>query len=184
MNELSKLLNALAFGFGKMLSVLLLNASYEPLKVISWQRAVTMFFSGKVEVVDEYDHDIRSVSVVIKAPAVVRLLRFIRIGRKSPPLCRSNVLARDALECQYCGKPLSLKEATLDHVVPRSQGGKTVWENVVCCCPACNRKKGGRTPAEARMHLKLKPAKPDWLPVLIIKLHGKIPISWELFLAP
>ncbi len=164
------------------MSVLLLNASYEPLKVISWQRAVTMIFMGKIEVVEEYDHHIRSVSLVIRAPAVVRLLRFIQIGRKTPPLCRSNVLARDNFQCQYCTKSLSSKEATLDHVVPRSQGGKTTWLNVVCCCPPCNRKKGGRTTVEAKMLLLKKPIKPDWLPVLTVRLNGNLPSSWQSFL--
>lgn len=167
-----------------MHSVLLLNASYEPLRIISWQRAVTMFFLGKIEVVEEYDHAIRSVSLVIKAPAVVRLLKYIRIGRKSPPLCRTNVLARDNFQCQYCAKDLSSKEATLDHVIPRSQGGKTAWENIVCCCQVCNRKKGGRTPGEARMALQRKPIRPDWLPVLTIRLNGSIPQAWNLFLRP
>ena len=165
-----------------MQSVLLLNASYEPLRVISWQRAVTMVFMGKVEIVEEYDHQIRSVSIVIRAPAVIRLLQFVKIGRKSPPLCRTNVLARDDFECQYCGRELSSKEATLDHVVPRSQKGKTSWENIVCCCPPCNRKKGGRTPAEARMLLRKKPVKPDWLPVLNMRLNGRVPLSWQMFL--
>jgi 5-methylcytosine-specific restriction endonuclease McrA len=165
-----------------MRSVLLLNASYEPLKIISWQRAVTMFFCGKVEVVEEYDQSIHSVSLVIKAPAVVRLLQFVNIGRRSPPLSRTNVLARDNFECQYCAKTLSPKEATLDHVIPRSQQGKTTWENIVCCCAHCNRKKGGRTPQEARMALRKKPIKPDWLPVLTIRLNGRIPKSWQLFL--
>jgi len=166
-----------------MQSVLLLNASYEPLKIISWQRAVTMFFTGKVEVLEEYDQHIRSVSLVIKAPAVVRLLQFVSIGRKTPPLCRTNILARDNFECQYCARPLTPKEATLDHVNPRSQGGKTTWENIVCSCASCNRKKGGRTPHEARMLLRKKPVRPDWLPVLTIRLNGKIPMPWKLFLS-
>lgn len=167
-----------------MQAVLLLNSGFEPVKVISWQRAISMFFLGKVEVLEEYDHDIRSVSLVIKAPAVVRLLKFARIGRRSPPLCRANVLARDHFKCQYCSLELTAKEATLDHVVPRSQGGKTSWENIVCCCPPCNRKKGGRTPKEARMKLNKKPIKPDWLPVLNMKFHGRIPGAWRTFLAP
>lgn len=165
-----------------MQSVLLLNATFEPLKIISWQRAVTMFFLGKVEIVNEYDHDIRAVSLVIKAPAVVRLLRFIHVGRKSPPLCRTNVLARDNFECQYCGRSLLNKEATIDHVAPRTQGGRTSWENIVCACAACNRKKGGRTPHEAHMNLRKKPVRPDWLPVLTMRLNGKIPGPWQLFL--
>lgn len=166
-----------------MHSVLLLNASYEPVRVISWQRAVTLFFSGKVEVLEEYEHNIHSVSLVIKAPCIVRLLSYTRMGRKSPPLCRSNILARDSFECQYCARELSPREATLDHVVPRSQGGATTWENVVCACGNCNRRKGGRTPREAKMILRKRPVKPDWLPVLQIRLHGQIPHSWHPFLA-
>ncbi len=165
-----------------MSPVLLLNASYEPLRVISWQNAVCMFFLGKVEVIEEYDHHIRSVSLAIKAPAVVKLVRFFRAGRHAPPLSRANVLARDHFKCQYCSRELTSKEATLDHVTPRSQGGKTTWENIVCACGTCNRKKGGRTPKEAHMKLLSKPHKPDWLPVLNIKLHGKIPPAWYTFL--
>lgn len=165
-----------------MQSVLLLNASYEPLRVISWQRAVTMFFCGKIEVVEEYDFNIRSVSLVIKAPAVVRLLQYIKVGKKTPPLCRTNILARDNFECQYCAVPLTSKEATLDHVVPRSQGGKTSWDNIVCCCGECNRRKGGRTPVQAQMNLRTKPVKPDWLPVLTVRLNGRIPRAWHNFL--
>lgn len=142
-----------------------------------------MFFMGKVEVLEEYEHDIRSVSIIIRAPAVVRLLQYVKIGMKSPPLCRSNVFARDQFQCQYCGRDLSQKEATLDHVVPRSQGGKTSWENIVCCCSGCNRRKGGRTPKEARMPLRKKPERPTWLPVLHIKLNGKVPGSWHNFLS-
>lgn len=141
-----------------------------------------MFFLGKVEVVEEYEDDIRSVSLVIKAPAVVRLLRYFRAGRKSPPLTRGNILARDNFTCQYCSKELSPREATLDHVIPRAQSGRTTWENIVCACGGCNRKKGGRTPKEARMILLTKPHRPDWLPVLNIKLHGNIPKPWFGFL--
>lgn len=167
-----------------MMSVLLLSSSFEPLRIISWQHAVSLCFLGKVEVLEEYDKNIRSVSLVIKAPAVIRLLRYFRAGRKSPPLSRSNILARDNFTCQYCGKELGAREATLDHVKPRSQGGKTTWENIVCCCTHCNRRKGGRTPREARMTLLKKPVKPDWLPVLHIKLHGQVPNAWRTFLAP
>lgn len=142
-----------------------------------------MFFLGKVEVIEEYEHNIRSVSFAIKAPAVVRLLRYFRAGRKSPPLTRGNILARDNFTCQYCAIELPSREATLDHVHPRSKGGKTTWENIVCACGPCNRKKGGRTPKEARMALLSKPHRPDWLPVLHIKLHGNIPEPWFFFLA-
>ena len=167
-----------------MESVLLLNASYEPLRVISWQRAVTLLFMGKIEIVEEYDHHIHSVSFAIKAPAVVRLLSYIRIGQKSPPLSRINILARDQFECQYCSQKLTAREATIDHVVPRSRGGHTVWENVVTSCSPCNRRKGSHTPQEARMTLRTKPAHPEWLPVLTMKLNGQLPESWHDFLQP
>ena len=166
-----------------MESVLVLNSGYEPLTVISWQRAVTMLFMGKVEVIEEYDHSIRSVSLVIRAPAVVRLLKYARIGRRSPPLCRTNILARDEFKCQYCAHELTVREATLDHVLPRSKGGRTTWENLVCCCRGCNRKKGGKTPQEAHMPLLKKPIKPDWLPVLNIRLRGNVPNAWQSFLS-
>ena len=162
-----------------MSSVLLLNSSYEPVRVISWQRAICMFFMGKVEVVEEYDHDIRSVSLVIKAPAVVRLLTYAKIGRRTPPLSRTNILARDGFECQYCGKSLNSREATLDHVVPRSQGGGTNWTNLVTACAGCNRKKGGHTPAQAGMKLRHEPLKPGWLPVLQIGMRGNVPEPWK-----
>ena len=165
-----------------MQSVLLLNASYEPLGVISWQRAVTLFFCGKVEVVDAYDQEIRSVSLVIKAPSIVRLLKFIRIPGKNPPLCKANVMARDNFQCQYCEQRVTAEDATLDHVTPRSQKGLTTWENIVCCCRRCNKKKGGKTPQQAGMALVSKPVKPAWLPVFRIKLHGQMPLSWNSFI--
>lgn len=166
-----------------MKSVLLLNASYEPMKIISWQRAITMFFSGKVEVVEEYDHDIRSVSMIIKAPAVVRLLRYVTIRRRCPPLNRRNVFARDGGVCQYCNKALRYEQATLDHVIPRSKKGTTTWDNIVCCCGRCNRKKGNKTPAEAGMPLLAQPIEPGWLPVIRMKLNGEIPGIWQSFIA-
>lgn len=164
-------------------SVLLLNNGYEPLKVISWQRAVTMWFLGKVEIVEEYEHDIRSVSLVIKAPAVVRLLRYVKISKRKPPLCKANILARDNFECQYCSVKLTTGESTLDHVIPRSRRGITTWNNIVTCCKSCNRRKGGRTPEEANMPLRKAPVQPDWLPVLNFRLNGGIPLSWRHFLS-
>jgi len=164
-------------------ATLLLNASFEPLKVISWQRAITLCFLGKVEVVEEYDdREVRSVSLALKMPAVVRLLRYVHPMKRKLPLTRLNILARDNFQCQYCGKHISFRESSLDHVFPRSRGGGHRWENLVAACHPCNRRKGGRTPEEARMMLLNKPAEPDWLPVLTIRMSRQVPASWELFL--
>ena len=164
-------------------TTLLLNASYEPLRVISWKRAVTLLFLGKAEVIDEYHREVRSVSLVMKVPAVVRLLNYVKLGKRKPPLSRANLLARDESSCQYCGKYLTRGESTVDHVVPRSLGGETKWDNVVIACPECNRKKGGRTPQQARMKLRKLPIAPEWLPVLSIRLHKQVPEAWLVFLS-
>ncbi len=161
---------------------LLLNSSFEPIKVISWEKAVTLFFLNKVEIVDVYERDVRSVTVAIKMPAVVRLLRYVKFHKKRPPLTRINLLARDQFQCQYCGEVLSYGEQTIDHVVPRSQGGTTHWENVVSACNGCNRKKGGQTPLQARMNLLAEPHEPDWLPVLTMRFKRNIPKPWISFL--
>lgn len=166
-----------------MESVLLLNASFEPLRVISWRKAVCLYFSGKVEIVEEYERTIRSVSLVIKAPSIVRLLGYVKISNRTPPLNRVNILARDRFQCQYCSVPLTSKDATIDHVLPRSRGGATSWKNVVCCCNRCNRKKGRRTPEEAHMPLLKQPVQPNWLPVITVTLNGRVPGSWHNFLA-
>ena len=165
-------------------STLLLNSGFEPLKVISWERAISLMFRGKVEVVDSYEREVRSVSLSIKVPAVVRLLRYIKVGVRRPPLTRLNLLSRDNFRCQYCGVSLTNSDASIDHVVPRSQGGTTRWDNVVSACHPCNRKKGGRTPEQARMPLDIRPKQPDWLPVIIVKYSSKLPESWLNFLTP
>lgn len=165
-----------------MEGTLLLNASYEPLRVIPWQKAISLFFLGKVEVVEEYDREVRSVSLAVRMPAVVRLLRYIKLGRKRPPLSRLNLLARDNFQCQYCARIVTYKEATIDHVVPRSQGGETSWTNVVVACHPCNRTKGGRTPKQAKMELLNAAIEPDWLPILELRMHNRLPASWGIFL--
>jgi 5-methylcytosine-specific restriction endonuclease McrA len=134
-----------------MEQTLLLNATYEPLKVVHWQKAITLWCQGKVEVISVYDREIRSVSFSFKLPSVIRLLRYIKIKRTIDyvPFSRANIYARDDHSCQYCGKVFPTAELTFDHVVPVAQGGRKDWENIVTCCVACNRRKGGRTPAEA-----------------------------------
>ena len=168
----------------KVNSTLLLNASYEPLKIISWERAVTLFFLGKVEVIEQYERNIRSVSLVLKVPAVVRLLKYVRLGKRKAPLNKANLLSRDNYSCQYCSKKLNRIDATVDHIIPRSKGGSTSWTNVVIACESCNRKKGNKTPKEASMNLQSKPYIPDLLTVLNCEILLEIPPSWRVFLKP
>jgi len=163
---------------------LLLNATYEPLSVIPWKRAVTMMFLGKVEVVRNYTRDIRSVSVTIKMPSVVRLVRFVRRKRPQVSFSRRNIFARDNFTCQYCRTQHEAAELTYDHVVPRSQGGKTDWDNIVTCCVECNRKKGGRTPEQAHMQLVRRPRRPEALGSVTFTLAVRnAPASWTDFLS-
>ena len=164
-----------------MRCVLLLNASCEPLKVISWQRAVCMVFADKVDILEEYNLIIRSVSFSMKVPSVLRLRRYARLASRSPSFSRENVLARDGYQCQYCGVSLTSKTATLDHVLPSSRGGKTTWENVVTACRSCNGKKGRKTPEEAKMPLRKTPVKPQFLSARYLIRRETIPSEWEAF---
>lgn len=163
--------------------VLLLNITYEPLKIIDWKKALTLLFLGKVEVLEEYDKEIHSVSFSIKLPAVVRLVKFIQWRKKPVKFSRQNIYLRDNYSCQYCGKRLPPDQLTYDHVIPKSKGGKTEWENIVTCCPACNKKKGGRTPEEAGMKLLKKPRRPHWLPAVRITIsYENIPQVWKAYI--
>jgi 5-methylcytosine-specific restriction endonuclease McrA len=148
-----------------MATTLLLNASYEPMKVISWQRAITLVFLGKVEVVEAYDDEIRSVSASLPMPSVVRLRRYARQDRRVK-FSRTNVYRRDNYACQYCGVQPGAAELTLDHVVPRAHGGRTEWTNIVACCARCNTRKADRTPDQAKMALPRLPARPAFMPAV------------------
>ena len=163
-----------------MEQVLLLNITFEPLKVINWKKAIIMLTLGKVEVIEQYTREVHSVSFAIKLPAVVRLLRFVKRPKIPVRFSRQNIYIRDDYKCQYCGKRLTPDELTWDHVLPRAHGGKTEWKNVVTCCIKCNRKKGGRLPSEASMVLIKKPGIPEWLPILKVTLRFKhTPQSWR-----
>ena len=158
---------------------LLLSMSYEPVKEISWQRALTLLTLGKVEVLKSYDGFVRSSTIVIKIPAVVRLLRAFRRHKKPVKFSRINVYGRDGYKCQYCSTQFSISELTYDHVLPRAQGGKTVWTNIVTACSECNLRKGGRTPEQAGMKLRSKPVQPTWLPAMTIRLSSSPPDAWR-----
>jgi 5-methylcytosine-specific restriction endonuclease McrA len=163
---------------------LLLSATYEPLKVISWHRAVTLMFLGKVEVIRSYETFLRSPSRALPTPAVVRLVQFVRRRRVRVAMTRRNVFFRDGYTCQYCLRQLPVRELTCDHVVPRAQGGGSSWENLVAACGPCNRRKGGRTPEEARMRLRRRPMRPESLPVEYTLNLGSMPPPepWRDFL--
>jgi 5-methylcytosine-specific restriction endonuclease McrA len=166
-----------------MEQVLLLNITYEPLKIINWKKAITLFFLGKVEVLEEYGKDIHSVSFTIKLPSVVRLLRLAKRPKTPVKFSRQNIYARDKYGCQYCGRRYPPEELSYDHVIPKSRGGQTEWSNIVACCIRCNRKKGGRTPKEAHMKLVRKPFRPTWLPALKVTIGFRdVPTSWRDYL--
>lgn len=162
---------------------LVLNASYEPMMVVNWRRAIALIWLEKVETLAHYDRQIVSVSARVPMPAVVRLHRQVPRRKLSVRFSRSNVYARDRSTCQYCGVRFSPADLTYDHVIPRSRGGKTSWTNIVTCCVGCNRIKGNRTPDQAGMRLLRPPAVPDWLPVVGRSLATREPPeAWKPFL--
>jgi 5-methylcytosine-specific restriction endonuclease McrA len=168
-----------------MEQTLLLNATYEPLKVVHWQKAMTLWCQGKVEIIASHDREIRAVSFSLKLPSVIRLLRYVRIKKRFDyvPFSRANIYARDGYTCQYCSDKLPTQELTFDHVIPVSQGGRKDWENIVTCCVSCNRRKGGRTPEEARMRLVKRPRRPDSAPAIRITIGLRhAPDSWRDYL--
>ena len=166
-----------------MEQVLLLNITYEPLRIINWKKAITLLCLGKVEVIEEYGRDIHSVSFTIKLPSVVRLLKLVKKPKSPVKFSRQNIYLRDKYRCQYCGLQHPTEDLTYDHVLPKSRGGKTEWENIVTCCIGCNRKKGGRTPNEARMNLVRKPTRPSGVPAIKITIGlRQIPQTWRDYL--
>lgn len=190
------------------LNVLVLNRSYMALRVVNVKRAFSLLFRELAEVVHvdqgqyvSYDfsewcdlselakefepdaHDwIRTVRFDIAVPRIIRLAVYDRLPRQAVKFNRRNIYARDQNQCQYCGKKFSTSDLSLDHVIPRSQGGKASWNNIVCACLDCNIKKGGRTPAQAHLKLIRPPTKPRRNPVLTIKLADGRYASWKAFL--
>lgn len=125
---------------------------------------------------------VRTVRFDLAVPRIIRVLTFARLPRQEVKFNRRNLFARDASTCQYCGKRFSTAQLSLDHVVPRSQGGPSTWDNMVCACVKCNVRKGGRTPEQANMKLIRKPVKPRRNPVVSIKLTDHRYASWKQFL--
>ena len=162
---------------------LVLSQSFEPINIISWKQAITLFFLGKVEVIEEYDRDIKTTALVIKIPAVVRLLSAFRRRKKAVKFSRVNIYGRDKYTCQYCGTKKAINDLTYDHVVPRSSSGKTTWTNIVTCCADCNRRKANRTPGQAGMRLLQEPEQPTAMPVLVVPVSREsVPDAWRDYL--
>jgi len=140
--------------------VLVLNASYEPLNVCTVKRAHVLVFKGKAEVLETLDRPLRSATSTFVWPHVIRLVNYVRVPRRvQRKISRRALFARDGWRCVYCGSTAG--RLTLDHVIPRSRGGGSVWENVVTSCSPCNLRKGNMTPAEARMFPSQAPVQPS-----------------------
>ena len=163
--------------------VLVLNASYEPINVCTVRRALVLILKGVARAEEGSDRVVHSPSVRMPEPSVIRLLEYIHIPYERTSLSRKNVLLRDHNTCQYCARASSPHELTLDHVVPRSRGGSSGWENLVACCRACNNRKGDRTPEEARMRLIRRPQSfSSHVNRQIIRYLGRSDEAWRKYL--
>jgi 5-methylcytosine-specific restriction endonuclease McrA len=179
--------------------VLVLNKSYLPVHVTTVRRAFCLLYAGIARAVnaqyetfdyeswsritiERNDETIGLVDRVIKVPRVILLLAYDRVPKRRVRFSRYNIFARDRCTCQYCGRRFSRPELNLDHVIPRAQGGTSTWENVVCSCHECNRRKGGRTPGEARMKLIAQPRKPAWTPPVSLSVPAVMRREWAPFL--
>lgn len=190
-------------------SVLVLNKLFMAIHIISVRRAFCLLCKDLAEVVSledgqfttynfatwrevsefrarhfrqEDDDWVRTVNSEIQVPRVIRLMDYDRLPKQTVKFNRRNIFARDNNQCQYCGKKFPTCELSLDHVLPRSQGGQSTWENIVCACVSCNVRKGGRTPREASMALIRKPEKPKRSPVVNLKLTNRKYQTWKSFL--
>ena len=143
------------------MNTLVVNFSYQPVQMVGWQKAIYLICTDKAESILDYDQIVRSVSHSINLPKVVRLKRYVKLKMKNRSLYRKReVFVRDNWTCMYCRKPVSANTATIDHVMPRAQGGKDTYENTVTACSNCNSKKGNQTPKQAGMKLVHAPFKP------------------------
>ena len=156
-----------------MQRVLVLNATYEPLSVVSVRRAIVLLLKEKAEMVESANERLHAARTSLPVPLVIRLVYYVPIPRRitfSPT--RHSVLLRDNFTCQFCGATPGRAHLTLDHVLPRSRGGRSVWENLVTACRPCNTRKGSRTPEEARMQMRRTPARPHYLAFLLLRDAG------------
>jgi 5-methylcytosine-specific restriction endonuclease McrA len=167
------------------IKVLVLNSGYEPLHFCAAKRAICMIYTGRAQPVETDGIVIRSFSAQFACPTVIRLKRYIRIPyKRSVPFSKKNVLKRDRHTCQYCGNIYG--DLTIDHILPRSLGGESVWLNVVTACKGCNAKKGNRTPEEAGLSLKSRPYKPRYMALLFEPrtVPPSFAEAWKKYLSP
>lgn len=164
------------------LRTLLLDSSYRPIKIIPWQRAVCLAVGDKVSIVESYDRVIRSPTFEMALPAVVAVKQYLKVRPFRIRYSKRNIFARDSFTCQYCGCQPGSHNLTIDHVLPQSRGGRSIWENVVAACESCNHRKSDRTPEEANMLLLTKPFRP--VPSTTGLLGPATPPpQWDLYLA-
>jgi 5-methylcytosine-specific restriction endonuclease McrA len=180
--------------------VLVLNRVYQPVHITSVRRAFTLLYQGVARALDEqfqlFDFEswsalaaaagqdsVGTVGRRIRVPRVIVLLAYEHLPRARVRFSRFNIYARDENTCQYCGRRFRRAELNLDHVVPRSRGGSTTWENVVCSCVRCNLRKGGRTPDEAGMRLLRAPSRPRWTPTFRSRARRALYREWRPFLS-
>lgn len=152
--------------------VLVLNSAYIPLNSVSWKRAVCLIYQQKADVIYEKERIIRSPSIEMKMPSVIRLRYTDIIPKIKIKYNKKNIYLRDNYTCQYCGKKLSSPGLTIDHVIPKRLDGTSSWGNTTTCCFPCNMKKSGKTPKQAGMKLLSKPTKPHYYPYLFIKKYA------------
>ncbi len=160
--------------------MLVLNATYEPINVCTVRRAVVLLLKEKAEVVEQTERELHSANSTLTRPAVIRLVTYVRVPRDSQrrKITRRAVFARDDWTCQYCG---SRTQLTVDHVVPRSKGGGSTWDNIVAACAPCNRRKGDSLPRQAGMTLARQPRTPN--PDIFIQVASPtIPSTWRQYL--
>ena len=190
-------------------SVLVLNRFYSPINITTAKRAFTMLFNSIAEVItveqegyyaynffswaefseyrrylqDGHEQDwIHTPKLTLLVPRIIRVLQYSKVYRHRIPLTRRNIYYRDNNTCQYCGRMFKTRDLNIDHVVPRSRGGKETWENLVCACITCNIRKGNRLPHETGMRLVRRPVKPKLNPVILAHLEKKKYASWKTFL--
>lgn len=196
-----------------MTKTLVLSAAMQPVSVVPWQDAMTLLSKDAAEVLEEYDEcvgvlplelvssyrkfmgalklsedDATEEGIPIKMPAVIRVRKYFTRHSKKPKFSRINVFTRDEFTCQYCRTRFApmqaFKKLTYDHVVPRQQGGRTTWTNIVTACYSCNSKKANMTPEQAGMKLLVRPKMPEELPITFnLRLHGGFPAIWEPYVA-